>query len=85
MKYLFIATCLILQILCVISCSRRLQFMTINGDASCCPEPSPFIMFNCCCFDHNLKRLIEINNPMDYIDTTGLDCYECDLGVICGY
>jgi hypothetical protein len=87
MKYLFIATCLISQILYVISCSRR-RVLTINGDAICC-EPNPFIIFSCCCFDHNLKRLIEINYPsggppVNFIDTTGLDCYECDLGVLCG-
>jgi hypothetical protein len=60
--------------------------LIINGDAICC-EPHPYIRYSCCCFDHNLK-LIEINYPsgfppINFIDTSGLDCDECDLGVVC--
>jgi hypothetical protein len=86
MKYLFIATCLFLQIFYVMSCSRR-RGLTINYRGSICCVPNPSIIYSCCCFDANLKH-IEINYPtgdppMNFIDTTGLDCDECELGVIC--
>jgi hypothetical protein len=86
MKYVHIATCLFLQIFCVLSCSRR-HDLTVNYRGAICCVPNPNIVYHCCCFDENLNEII-INTPrgrppMIFKDKTGLNCDECDLGVIC--
>ncbi len=86
MKYMYIATCLFLQIFYVLPCSRQL-YLTVNYRGATCCIPNPKIVYHCCCFDENLKE-ITINTPrgippMIFKDTTGLNCDECELGVIC--
>ena len=86
MKYAYIGTCLFLQILFVISCSSRYD-LTVNYRGATCCEPSPILTYDCCCYDENLKPVI-INYPtgmppMNFIDTKGLNCDFCELGVLC--
>jgi hypothetical protein len=87
MKYVYIAICLFLQIFDALSCSKQHFYLTKNYRGAICCYPNPNILYNCCCFDENLKE-IKINfpigrPPMVFKDTTGLNCDECELGVIC--
>ena len=82
MKNIVIVIVLFVQIIFVITCGPY-----VPRNAAVCCRRSPIQHYSCCCYDHK-DTYITINYPagdppMNFIDTEGLDCNGCELGILC--